>query len=459
MPQLVDTGYVSRKGIVPYCDVDSVFDADKSSGIRTRLNATNFATARRRETGIRTGISSTTQAKSLIEHIDNYKGIVEGKLGEQNAPMYDDCALRSQRAGSRNLRRDSIRTGNDPNAELAREAFDYLRNAGDGAQFVLDSKQHRLGGLKFSAKGFLRRQHREDPVEVAERRARQAEREERQAANSDARRRKLSELNYGEGFNLLTHTPVRASSAPPRRVGLRRLASGNETVLDSTAAARMMDSGLRYYLPVHVSEPKGGDGDAGGRLQYRRALLAREGMTEASVHKLRRSSLLGIGRLDLPSAGAADALEAAQYGGHGGAQSVPAEGEIRRSITKELRPIELLNGGVPRSDASMAAAAADATMLANARRLARSARQPNTSRVFDSDTRNAALLPALKSGFTRFASAEEEAIAATAAARRVLATTAAGSDSAVPSSTASNRRSTTAAATTKEIDAVRALVL
>lgn len=398
-----------------------------------------------------------------------------------------------------------LRTGIDPHAAArAQAAFAYLRHAaparddGDGDDAVADPATapapSRLGGRKFAARGFLRRLWREDPEEVADRAAGERRRQEAADARAVDRRARLASCANGEGYDVITLADVggsggggggsgdaagsgsgggaRSRSAPPRAGGLRYLRSGVEsadagqgphTHVERVAAARLRDSPLRYYYAGCEDGCSSASG-ASTSAAARAAVLAREGLTERTVATLRRSSVLGLGRLDLPSAGAADALGGADYGGAPAPTAAEAAAATTRRVTA-WSPEE-------RTAEALAAAGAVATAAVAARRAARSQHAPN--RVFDA-SQSPALLPAV-AGVTRYATPEDEVVAATAAARKLAAARAAaaggscggGSDgtrrpSATDGTATTHRRSGSAAAAAaarqRDIDAVRALVL
>jgi trimeric autotransporter adhesin len=387
-----------------------------------------------------------------------------------------------------------LRTGIDPHAAARRQAtFDVLRHTApagallsdDGACAAADATLapvlSRLGSRKFAARGFLRRLWREDPAEVAAKAAGERARQEVADARAAERRARLASAAYGEGYDVITLADVagdssgcsgsgggaRSRSAPPRATGgLRYLRSGAESAQQRqqhdpdcrVANMRLLDSALRYHAA-------GASNTTTTTTTARAGLLAREGLSEVSVATLRRSSLLGLGRLDLPSAGAADALAAAAYGADApspAALEAAAAVATRRGTPTAWSPQE-------RTSDELAAAGAAATAAASARLAARSQRAPN--RVFDA-SQCPTLLPAV-AGVTRYATPEDEVVAATAAARKLAAAGAAASSRssggnhtstaaaavAAHSRTASTAASAAAAARQRDIDAVRALVI
>ena len=385
---------------------------------------------------------------------------------------------------------------------------DLLRSSWDVEQAVppgLERARER-GGLAFARPGFLRRLHRVGAATAeAERTAASAQRDEAARVRAAARRLRLAAAACGDAVNPLTLQPVpllvgpgvaaapawpptdaapgpesspppgdrcspsapphaRSSSAPAcaRGGGARRWLGGGsvESAQGAPASvARMLDSGLRYHVAGghNARDP--------AAAVARSALLVREGLSTASAARLRRSSLLGVGRLDLPSSGTRDALADAAYGGGGGGSEppwgpMPPPPVLARAPPREMDAADAgarADLSLRRTDATMAAAAAEAVRQAAARRTAHAARRPD--RVFGGASAGAAAaapLLAAPVGFSRFASAEDEAAAsATSTAKRWRAGGTRGSTSgnsaAAPTVASDAKR--------REVEAVRALAL
>lgn len=276
-------------------------------------------------------------------------------------------------------------------------------------------QQREQGRTAKFGRGFERHLVRETENERTLRERRTSEEASAAAVRAEQRRARLRSQAYGDGINVLTlqdapqdalARAMRSTSAPhAKRVWLG--GGSAESKVDRLAAGRMMDSGLRYYLP---QEHGSGEGSRAARA----ALLAREGLPVESAARLRRSSLLGLGRLDLPSSGTADAMEQAAYGVDAGSpQRFSADPE---RVGRVHSPPEVPIKHSVTDPAAMAAAASDARRVAVARRAARSARAHNN--VFDPSS-PPTLLPS-SSNTSRFASPRDEAIASSQAARKVL---------------------------------------
>jgi hypothetical protein len=217
----------------------------------------------------------------------------------------------------------------------------------------------------------------------------------------------------------------------------------------------MLASGLRFHVAGghNARDP--------AAAAARSALLVREGLTASSAARLRRSSVLGVGRLDLPSSGTRDAMADAAYGRAGAPPPPPPPPPPPLASARPPREGAADADGsrvdlsLSRTDATLAAAAADAVRQAAARRAARAARRPD--RVFGGASAAAAAaapLLAAPTGFSRFASAEDEAAAsATATAKR------SGGVRADRSGCAAATAKAASDATRREAEAVRALAL
>jgi hypothetical protein len=169
---------------------------------------------------------------------------------------------------------------------------------------------------RFDVAGFARRLG--EPM-AAPRAAAEQAREERRAAHDAQRGALLRTREVRTGFDAMRSAQVpeqaaarmgRSGPAPggahddfePR--GTRRVTADGGDMREVEVAVRMREPNFRFYRIENPEEP---------RLQHRTKVLLDAGMRDGQQN--RKSSLLGFGRKDLKSFGAADAFAAADYGG------------------------------------------------------------------------------------------------------------------------------------------------
>ena len=204
---------------------------------------------------------------------------------------------------------------------------------------------------RFDVAGFARRMG--EPL-AASRAAAQQALEERRVAHDARRGAQLRTNEVRTGFDAVRSVQLpeqaaarmgRSGPAPsgahddfePR--GPRRVTADGGEMREVEVAVRMREPNFRFFRIENPEEP---------RLQHRTKVLLDAGMRDGQQN--RKSSLLGFGRKDLKSFGAADAFAAAEYGGTAWVHELEREGA------------ELLAGagGGGTGSASAAAAAASA---------------------------------------------------------------------------------------------------
>jgi len=169
---------------------------------------------------------------------------------------------------------------------------------------------------RFEVAGFTRRLG--EPM-AAPRAAAQQALEERRAAHDALRGAQTRAKEARTGFDAMRSAQLpeqaaarmgRSGAAPggphddfePR--GTRRVTADGGDMREVEVAVRMREPNFRFFRIENPEEP---------RLQHRTKVLLDAGMRDGQQN--RKSSLLGFGRKDLKSFGAADAFAAADYGG------------------------------------------------------------------------------------------------------------------------------------------------
>ena len=203
---------------------------------------------------------------------------------------------------------------------------------------------------RFHGAGFARRMG--EPL-AASRAAAQQALEDRRAAHDARRSVQLRTNEVRTGFDAMRSTQLpeqaaarmgRSGPAPagahddfePR--GPRRVTADGGDMREMEVSVRMREPNFRFFRIENPEEP---------RLQHRTKVLLDAGMKDGQ--QSRKSSVLGFGRKDIKSFGAADAFAAAEYGGTTWVHELEREGA------------ELLasgNGGGAGAGAGAAAAAA-----------------------------------------------------------------------------------------------------
>ena len=208
---------------------------------------------------------------------------------------------------------------------------------------------------RFDVAGF--RRHQGEPMAAPRAEAERAL-EERRAAH-DARRAVLLRTNeVRTGFDPMRSAQLPAQAAArmgrsgpapsgahddfePR--GPRRVTADGGDMREVEVAARMREPNFRFFRIENPEEP---------RLQHRTKVLLDAGMKDGQQN--RKSSVLGFGRKDIKSFGAADAFAAADYGGTAWVHELEREGA-------EL----LAGGGAAGSGAAAASSSSSAAAAAS----------------------------------------------------------------------------------------------
>lgn len=185
-------------------------------------------------------------------------------------------------------------------------------------------------------RGFQRRRECDIPKDVV--RAEEAKvKAARGKLANDARRELLAKIGNSQGFNILTGVPSKQSKTTPRSP---RAASGpavpsakdmetkgpRESQMDFVGRLILRDSHYRFFEPQTT----------GNNLINRRM---HSDYKEGTV-KPRMSSVLGVGRDDLPSYGVADQF---QYADYGDAQYRPTLGTsamMKKRVEEQHREIQ-----------------------------------------------------------------------------------------------------------------------